>query len=130
MTAFVVTDRRGAVHLRTDDWVEAERAVMDAHYYRPGGHSQELSIRGTHPSHEFGMAVLLPGEPEFKRADHRCSKCGAYNNGSYGSHAPCGYQFDGALVTVITRELAQRGIEWTWQRGLATPPAPLEPPGA
>jgi hypothetical protein len=115
MSAFVVSDPRGRVILATDDWVEAERVRMNAFYKNYP--SLMYRIAGTHPSHEWADDVLLPGEPEFMRANGRCRKCGSPQGGCHMSHAPCGYAFDGAAwVTIIARELAARGETWSWRR--------------
>lgn len=70
------------VLLETDDWLEAE-AEAQAGRSRVVSPDQELPVVvGTHPTHNFSH-----GE--------RCANdgCGSYNNGSCGSHAPCGHDF-------------------------------------
>jgi hypothetical protein len=92
LTVFTVeTDDRRIV-LGTDDWVDAQAAAI----YR--GRGPLLYVRGTHPSHEWDA-----------QAPRRCVKCQGWDNGSYGSQAPCGYDFGGAsLVSAIERELESR----------------------
>lgn len=99
MPSFNVVDRLGRTVLATDDWVEAEWACHEALMASRSmdGHDL-LHIRGTHPTHAWAR---VPNDTP------RCSKCGAWDNTSYGSHAPCGYDFEGqALVTVLKRERA------------------------
>lgn len=89
MTTFRVMDGQTVV-LETDDWVAAERKAVDAlREFRP----RVLSIRGTHPTHDWD-----------DQHPRRCRACGGWDNGSYGSHAPCGYEFDGPLLTALARE--------------------------
>lgn len=83
----------------TDDWVEAQRLALESHH----GHSRQpyLRIVGTHPSHTW--------------ENRRCTACGGYDNGSYGSQAPCGYDWSRrALVTAVADELAARGRTEPW----------------
>lgn len=108
MSAFTVVRKREIpvrtirtvyeVVVETDDWVEAERTCSDALK-----RSELLSIQGVHPTHTF------PHEPPSR--DDRCVDCGAINNGSYGSHAPCGYDFGGkSLLSALDDEEAMRKI--------------------
>jgi hypothetical protein len=76
------------VLLETDDWLEAE---AEATRYRVVSADQQLpQVKGTHPSHDFtrGEACAHDG-------------CGAHDNGSYGSHAPCGTEFRISLHQMI-----------------------------
>lgn len=92
---FRVETERGRVLLETDDWVEAE--TLSCAYFHPG-RNQFLHVRGTHPTHDWDG-----------QRPRRCRNCAGWDNGSYGSHAPCGYDFGGlALVTVLERENAAR----------------------
>ena len=88
--------------LETDDWVEAEERSSVRYWpskYRP------LYINGTHPSHDWGP----PHEGQTPRDTRRCRKCSGWDNGSYGSHAPCGYDWShDSLSSAIERELAAR----------------------
>ncbi len=75
------------VLLETDDWLAAHAKVMDSmpHIFSP---DQELPhVVGVHPTHVF--------------ADGECLRCGACNNGSYGSHAPCGTEFPTSLAAMV-----------------------------
>ena len=73
------------VILETDDWLEAEAKVSSFLRDNRNTMQRELpQVRGVHPSHEFATT----GNPT-------CLNCGAWNNGSYGSHAPCGFDFEG-----------------------------------
>lgn len=97
MSIFTVIERRrGAVEsvlLRTDDWVEAERAALT-----PWPRDVEVrSVWGVHPSHRWD-----------DRSPRRCVGCNGWDNGSYGSHAPCGYWQGESLVSAIERETAAR----------------------
>jgi hypothetical protein len=91
------------VILETDDWVEAEwRAHTALH---EGANGTLLNIRGTHPSHDWSG----PREHGGLGLVSTCANCGGYDNGSYGSHAPCGYDFShDSLVSALERERAQR----------------------
>lgn len=83
-TVFRVLDGSGRVALDTDDWVQAEACALRLPHRGP-----IARILGTHPTHTW--------------AGERCNSCGGWDNGSYGSHAPCGFDFDGrSLVEVIT----------------------------
>lgn len=85
MSTFTVVNKQsGTVTLRTDDWMAAERAAL----VRP--HSPLLNVKGTHPTHDF--------------VGGRCSRCGARDNGSYGSHAPCGFDFEGRPLIAILQD--------------------------
>jgi hypothetical protein len=106
MAVFTVVNQRGRTVLETDDWVDAQAATLDTHSHRLA-HDDWLSVRGTHPTHDWGPP--LPGQGDSAPHARRCVKCGGWDNGSYGSQAPCGYDFAGAsLVAVIARELASR----------------------
>lgn len=83
MSTFKIVDSFGSVVARTDDWIEAHRIERLTRTERDA----LLSIRGTHPSHKW--------------AGERCITCGAWDNGSYGSHAPCGYDFAGRSLAAI-----------------------------
>lgn len=75
------------VLLETDDWLEAEAFVVRKS--RPSRDSMQQDIpliRGVHPSHDFATE----GNPTCRNEG-----CRSWNNGSYGSHAPCGYDFGG-----------------------------------
>lgn len=94
----------------TDDWVEAERAHMDLHR-KPGAYKQgRPRLEGTHPSHDFQPVDLSTKPAGWKSGgDDQCVNCGAIDNGSYGSHAPCGYDFEGRpLIVEIERLEASR----------------------
>jgi hypothetical protein len=100
---FRVVDERGHQALATDDWAAAEQAASAGRWPKGGS----LRVRGTHPSHQWG-----PPRPGQATPDRRCTACGGWDNGSYGSHAPCGYDFKGgSLAAAIERELAGRGGE-------------------
>jgi hypothetical protein len=104
-TVYRVVDRyRNArpdrVVLDTDDWVDALSIAETCNWPRD---VWTRSVEGTHPSHEWG-----PPHPGQQPPDPRCVRCAAWDNGSYGSQGPCGYQWDDALVSVIRRELAAR----------------------
>lgn len=84
----------------TDDWVEAQRLVLESHH---GYNSRlpNLRIVGTHPTHVWSGG--------------RCTRCDGWDNGSYGSQAPCGYDWRSrALVTAVADELAARGRVEPW----------------
>ncbi len=88
---------KSLVVLETDDWVEACSRALTR---KPG---ESLRVLGTHPSHTW--------------VARRCTTCGAWDNGSYGSQAPCGYDFRGqSLVTTIDRELQTRQAELATER--------------
>ena len=83
-SAFVVElvdGQRTTELLRTDDWLEANDEVSD----RPRDEQARIRIQGVHPTHSF---VVAQGES-------LCIQCGAFENGSYGSQAPCGFDFEG-----------------------------------
>jgi len=87
------------VVLETDDWVEAWSRALTRNW-KPG---ESLHVEGEHPSHTWDR--------------RRCTACGARKNGSYGSQAPCGYDFRGhSLVTTIDRELQARQAELATER--------------
>ena len=93
----VVNARTGKTVLETDDWVDAENMAVASH----AGRSDMLHVRGTHPSHNWD-----------DQRPRRCRNCDGWDNGSYGSHAPCGYNFSGeggsSLVAALARELDAR----------------------
>jgi hypothetical protein len=102
VSTFKVEDDRGRVLLETDDWVEAESRAL----CRPGISNREIRyVRGTHPTHDWYRPGRSAGNPD---GVPRCHRCGGWDNGSYGSHAPCGYDFQTSLVATIERELAAR----------------------
>jgi hypothetical protein len=78
-TVTLTQDRSTNVLLCTDDWLEAHAFVRNMTMPTNG----LVSIKGVHPTHDF---VTAQGEK-------RCHQCGAYGNGSYGSQAPCGFDF-------------------------------------
>jgi hypothetical protein len=101
----VYNQRSGKVLLETDDWVEAEQRALG----RKWPNSQTpIYIRGTHPTHDWSGPRKHGGTTMVRT----CAKCGGYDNGSYGSHAPCGYDFDGeggsSLMAALEREMAAR----------------------
>jgi hypothetical protein len=99
----VVDQTRGRVFLETDDWVDAEHLSMLS-----AARGELRYILGTHPSHVWGDRARYP---------HRCEKCDAPANGSFASHAPCGYDLGRlALLTVIEFELAKREKEPAHER--------------
>lgn len=94
--------REAGTVLETDDWLEAQHAALSTHNGRTPG-DQWLSVRGTHPSHEWGPP--RDGSPQ-------CVRCGAWNNTSYGSQLPCGYDYGGrSLVAIVEDEMALRAGE-------------------
>jgi hypothetical protein len=95
MTAsFKVVDDHGRVLTETDDWVEAESRASVENWPKDGS----LRIRGTHPTHDWD-----------DQRPRRCRKCDGWDNGSYGSHAPCGYDWSGeSLAAALEREIAAR----------------------
>lgn len=106
MVNFKVTKSRGRHRVEiiaaTDDWVEALAAMQrtnDELLNDRYGDTYTLKIEGTHPSHDFPDPHIYNG---------RCSKCGAWDNGSYGSIAPCGYRFTKSLIGTIEDEISKR----------------------
>lgn len=99
--AFAV-DEGGVLILETDDWVEACEVSLTMNWPRIIGGAIPRHVRGVHPSHEWPVGM--------KHHDGaRCGRCGAWNNGSYGSHAPCGYDWSrDSLVSALEREKAAR----------------------
>lgn len=88
-TSFRVVDQHGRKVLDTDDWVEAQRHVIGNPYNK---------VLGTHPTHSWGSG-----------SKHgRCINCGAWDNGSYGSQSPCGYNWERSLVAEIVHILEAR----------------------
>ena len=101
---FKVEDDRGRVVLETDDWVEAEARALTKNW--PNRYGGSLSVRGTHPTHDWYAPGRSQGNPDGSR---RCRNCGGWDNGSYGSHAPCGYDWSrDSLVSALEREIATR----------------------
>lgn len=99
---FRVGVKPAAPELVTDDWVEAERYASDALNGHP---SRVLSVFGTHPTHDFGP----PLRAGFRDPTRTCRGCGIPDNGCYGSHAPCGYDFEGrSLLAALDIEEAKR----------------------
>lgn len=90
---------REQVLLKTDDWLEAEEKVSERMRLTPDSMRQDLPrIVGTHPSHDW--------------QGRRCTRCGAFDNGSYSSHAPCGFDFKGRpLLDLIDDWRAERGAD-------------------
>lgn len=83
----------GVVVLETDDWVEAGAAALTPWPYGVA----YVKLEGTHPTHTWDTAAK------------RCTSCGAWDNGSYGSQSPCGYDWSSdSLVSAIERERAAR----------------------
>ena len=81
--------------LESDDGFEVERTRMEheqKHRYRRGV-PLSTTITGVHPSHV---------------GTHHCEECGRpLDNGCYGSHFPCGFDFDGqSLVGVLADHFA------------------------
>ena len=104
MSTFTVTSRGGRVLLETDDWVDAQ--VMACDQLRK---DVLPMIRGVHPSHVW--------------EDQRCTRCGGWDNGSYGSQAPCGYDWGQAsLHSALEREMAARGQAWPARSAAGNPP--------
>lgn len=100
MSTFQVADGRGHAVLSTDDWVEALTAAESGNWPR----GEVRRVRGTHPTHHWGPAHEGQQPP-----DPRCTRCGAWDNGSYGSQAPCGYDWSGdSLCSALSRERAAR----------------------
>jgi hypothetical protein len=97
---FKIVNERGAVIAETDDWVEAETRASAENW--PEGFGHRLGIRGTHPTHDWDRQAVL----------RRCRNCGGWDNGSYGSHAPCGYDWQGSsLAAALEREIAAREVK-------------------
>lgn len=112
MATFRVQDGHTTV-LETDDWVEAERCAVNASPQR------SLSVIGTHPTHDWDrrepthLSSSWPpahwAAPMGALSGARCRRCGAWDNGSYGSHAPCGYDWSkDSLMAALDREEAAR----------------------
>jgi hypothetical protein len=100
MSAFQVVDDHGSLVLETDDWVAAETRALSRNW--PSG--RILHVRGTHPTHQWG-----PPHEGQRPPDPRCTRCGAWDNSSYGSHAPCGYDWSrDSLATALWRETRAR----------------------
>lgn len=100
MPDFTVVDDRGNVVLETDDWVAAVEAGLTTNWPRGG----RRFVRGTHPTHHWGPPYPGQDPPDARR----CTACGAWDNGSYGSQGPCGYNWDVSLVGAVLREKAAR----------------------
>ncbi len=88
------------VIFQTDDWVELERFQLEL------DHTVNYMIEGTHPSHEWRRS-------KSSSVATRCSRCGAWDNGSYGSHAPCGYDFGQLPLATIIEHAETRAQELT-----------------
>ena len=100
MSTYTVKDDRGNVRLETDDWVDAQAAALSHNWPR----GRTLTVTGTHPTHEWG-----PPHEGQRPPDPRCTKCGAWDNGSYGSVAPCGYDWSReSLATALWKETQAR----------------------
>jgi hypothetical protein len=94
---------RDRVVATTGDWVEAQRLLLESrHGHRPRN-APRLRLTGTHPSHAW--------------VNRRCVRCDGWDNGSYGSQMPCGYDHRGLpLVTIVANELAARGVtDWIYR---------------
>jgi hypothetical protein len=101
VSTYTVKDDRGHVRLETDDWVEALTAAETRNWPK----DRTLHVTGTHPTHEWGP----PHEGQNSPGTRRCAKCDGWDNGSYGSQAPCGYDFGGqSLWTALEREKRAR----------------------
>ncbi len=99
VNALALAHREPWAVLETDDWVEACSRALTRNW-KPG---EWLSVEGTHPSHTW--------------VARRCTTCGVWDNGSYGSQFPCGYDFHGqSLVTTIDHELQARQAELATER--------------
>jgi hypothetical protein len=112
-TVFIVTTETNQLVLETDDWVDAQAAAL----YKPGDRGLR-HVRGVHPSHvwDSDRSTQLT---YFAGNCRRCTKCGGWDNGSYGSQAPCGYDWrGGSLVAAVERELALRVAASILARGV------------
>lgn len=88
-TTFRVVNEYGRKVTDTDDWLEAQRLSAG----HPG-----RQIQGTHPSHDWDT-----------QRERRCRACGGYDNGSYGSQLPCGYDSRGrSLAQIVVDELTRQ----------------------
>jgi hypothetical protein len=89
--------------LATDDWLEAEAKVSEWLRHHPNTmQMRELpEVRGVHPSHDF---------PPPGKGNPTCRNegCRSWNNGSYGSHAPCGFDFEGKSLHTLIEERKAR----------------------
>jgi hypothetical protein len=104
-TFTVAAERSGRTVLETDDWVAAQSRALASHHGQSST-APWLHVRGTHHSHQWGP----PHEGQCDRS-LRCVKCGGWDNGSYGSQLPCGYDTRGrALAAIIEDELAEREV--------------------
>jgi hypothetical protein len=96
---FTVEDDRGRKVLETDDWAEAERRALTQNWPDP---RTPLRVRGIHPTHDWD-----------DQRPRRCRKCDGWDNGSYGSHAPCGFEWTGpggsSLIAVLERLASEEG---------------------
>jgi hypothetical protein len=100
VSTYQVRDGDGHEVLATDDWVDACSAALPSNWPR----AKRLRVSGTHPTHDWG-----PPREGQRSPDLRCTRCGAWDNGSYGSKAPCGYDFGGhSLVTALWQETQAR----------------------
>lgn len=101
MAIFKVEDQRGRVLTETDDWVDAQSRALVENWPRGG----RLYVRGVHPTHDWDGK---PGS-QFPGRERRCRNCGTWDNGSYGSQSPCGYDWShDSLVSALEREIAAR----------------------
>lgn len=100
MSTYSVVNERGHAVLETDDWVAACSAALSTSW--PSGETRR--VRGTHPTHQWG-----PPHEGQQPPDPRCARCGAWDNGSYGSQAPCGYDWSReSLATALRKETQAR----------------------
>lgn len=92
-----VVTYREEVLLETDDWLAAEAEVERFMRTSPITMARDLPrIVGVHPSHDF--------DPRKKTC--RNEGCRSWNNGSYGSHAPCGTVFTEPLSAMVAASRA------------------------
>ena len=84
------------VLLSTCDWAVALDRALPENW--PDGRTM-LCVLGTHPSHDWDL-----------QCPPRCRECGGWQNGSYGSVAPCGYDWARPLAAVLKRELEIRRL--------------------
>ncbi len=117
MSTFKVV-QHGAASSRTvfetDDWLAAEAFAADARRrnQRLGNlDGNNFSVEGVHPSHHFVQA----------QGETRCTVCGTYDNSSYGSHAPCGFDSGG-------KSLAWHIERWVEDGGTFEQAGNTEPP--
>ena len=108
MTTFTVVDRDrpGQTLFATDDWVAAEAFALDSPPRRV------YDVRGTHPTHQWDT-----------QSPRRCTACSGWDNGSYGSHAPCGYDFAGESLFAHIRRLQSATATAAGEGPAMAPPA-------